>query len=151
MIRVSRGNKGFTLIELLIVVAIIGILAAIAIPAYSGYTTKSKVAGVVHSMGAIKNALLAYYTETGVVPTAAISTAAGNFQTELNITPPDQYATFAIAVNTGVITATFNGTKAVGGGIANTDTMTLAPLLTATPWSWTWGGSANVTQYVPKG
>jgi type IV pilus assembly protein PilA len=150
MIRVSRGSKGFTLIELLIVVAIIGILAAIAIPAYSSYTTKSKVAGVIHSMGAIKNALVAYYVEAGGVPSAAVDDAT-EFQNTLGIVPPGQYASFAVAAATGVITATFNGSSTVGGGIAATDTLTLTPTLTVNPWTWAWGGSAALTPYLPKG
>ena len=66
--KVRRGTKGFTLIELLIVIAIIGILAAIAIPAYTSYTGKAKLAGVIHSIGAIKNAVAAYHVEAGAVP-----------------------------------------------------------------------------------
>ncbi len=68
MLKVHRNSKGFTLIELLIVIAIIGILAAIAIPAYTGYTRKARVQEVVHSMGAVKTAVMAYYTEKSAGP-----------------------------------------------------------------------------------
>ena len=67
MLKVHRNSKGFTLIELLIVIAIIGILAAIAIPAYTGYTRKARVQEVIHSMGAVKTAVMAYYTEKSAV------------------------------------------------------------------------------------
>jgi type IV pilus assembly protein PilA len=150
--KVARGSKGFTLIELLIVVAIIGILAAIAIPAYTGYTAKSKVAGVVHTMGAIKNALLAYTNETGVINATAISgtgTGLTQFGGALNIEPPDQYATFGVGAGDGIITATLKGN--IGGGTVAGDTMTLTADMTQTPWKWTWaGGNATVQQYVPK-
>ncbi|MBP8625691.1 MAG: prepilin-type N-terminal cleavage/methylation domain-containing protein, partial [Syntrophorhabdales bacterium] len=76
MFKVQRNSKGFTLIELLIVIAIIGILAAIAIPAYTGYTKKSKLSGVVNSMGAVKNAMIAYYTENGSTTFPACADAA---------------------------------------------------------------------------
>ena len=111
MMKVSRGSKGFTLIELLIVVAIIGILAAIAIPAYTGYTAKAKVTGVVNAMGAIKNSLLAYYTESGTMP--ATTTGQAAIATQYGVTPPTQYATdlgWVVtydAANQAVITAVF--------------------------------------------
>ncbi|MBP6940579.1 MAG: prepilin-type N-terminal cleavage/methylation domain-containing protein, partial [Syntrophorhabdaceae bacterium] len=89
MLKIQRNSKGFTLIELLIVIAIIGILAAIAIPAYTGYTKKSKVGGVVHALGGVKTAAAAYYTEKGRVDSLALATAdiAGN----LGVTVPSQY------------------------------------------------------------
>jgi type IV pilus assembly protein PilA len=98
-------QKGFTLIELMIVVAIIAILAAIALPAYQDYTIRSQVSeGSVLADGA-KTALAEYYTNKGSFPLTNLSAGlagsasiAGNYVTGLN------------AVS-GVITATY-GNKA---------------------------------------
>ena len=60
-------QKGFTLIELMIVVAIIGILAAIAIPAYTDYTIKSRVSEGASLSGVYRTAMDVYYSENGVL------------------------------------------------------------------------------------
>ena len=61
----TRMQKGFTLIELMIVVAIIGILAAVAIPQYQDYTVKAKLSKVSGFAQPIKTALALYYQEVG--------------------------------------------------------------------------------------
>jgi type IV pilus assembly protein PilA len=61
-------QKGFTLIELMIVVAIIGILAAIAIPAYQDYTIRSQVTEGLNLAGAVKAAVAETYADRGVFP-----------------------------------------------------------------------------------
>ncbi len=71
----SKDQAGFTLIELMIVVAIIGILAAIAIPAYQNYTIRAQVSeGLVHASRA-KSAVSDYFMDRGVWP--ANNAAAG--------------------------------------------------------------------------
>lgn len=61
-------QKGFTLIELMIVVVIIGILAAIAIPAYQNYTTRAQVSEALTMASVYKGELLAVYSESGKCP-----------------------------------------------------------------------------------
>lgn len=63
-----NAQKGFTLIELMIVVAIIGILAAIAIPAYQDYTVRSQVTEGLNMAGGVKTAVNDYYTDVGDWP-----------------------------------------------------------------------------------
>ena len=64
----KKVQQGFTLIELMIVVAIIGILAAIAIPAYQDYTIRSKVTELVNAAGVCKTGVAEFYQSKGKMP-----------------------------------------------------------------------------------
>ena len=66
----KRIQQGFTLIELMIVVAIIGILAAIALPAYQDYTIRSKVSEVILAASGTKTSVAEWYQSKGVLPAA---------------------------------------------------------------------------------
>lgn len=148
MLKVHRNSKGFTLIELLIVIAIIGILAAIAIPAYTGYTRKARVQEIVHSMGAVKTAVMAYYTEKSAGPLNGGSATA--IRDNLGVDIPVKYLTSMVvtAVDAGGvgsrITATLN--NVIGG-----DTNGTQAILSSddTYKNWTWTGSLPA-QYMPK-
>jgi len=69
----KRTQQGFTLIELMIVVAIVGILAAIAIPAYQDYIARSKVSEALASLAEAKTSVAEYYSTNGTLATSATS------------------------------------------------------------------------------
>lgn len=69
----KKVQQGFTLIELMIVVAIIGILAAVALPAYQDYTVRAKMSEVIGLAAAAKTSISEYYVSMGRMPTGADS------------------------------------------------------------------------------
>ncbi len=102
-------QKGFTLIELMIVVAIIGILAAVALPAYQDYTTRAKVSEVVLAASAERTNLAEIVAANGVgfPPTASYTATAQQSKYVASIT----YA--SSASNTGTIEVTARGDTAI--------------------------------------
>jgi prepilin-type N-terminal cleavage/methylation domain-containing protein len=74
MVKMANDKKGFTLIELMIVVAIVGILAAISIPAYIQYTIKAKLSEVTMAMDALAQAATEYHATVGCFPAASYQT-----------------------------------------------------------------------------
>jgi type IV pilus assembly protein PilA len=95
-------QKGFTLIELMIVVAIIGILAAIAIPAYQDYTVRSKVTEMINAAGVCKTSVAEYYQSLGSMPGNTTQAGCSNIGTANTAAP--------VVAATGEVQITASGT-----------------------------------------
>lgn len=123
-IQMNHGQKGFTLIELMIVVAIIGILAAIAIPQYQDYTARTQVSRVVGEVSSLKTAIEEELMR-GADPSAVDTTVApvpASAAAELGWTGSDLLGTaLAISIDStgvGQVTAILDGN--VASGLRNT-------------------------------
>src|SRR5690554_3490109 len=133
-----KMQQGFTLIELMIVVAIIGILAAIAIPAYQDYTARSQMSEAMSLASGVRTAVSETFQATGSLPT---SNALAGVAPAGSITGT-YVAQVAVGAN-GVITATLNGAAPVVERIRSA-TLTLTPDITSGgSIEWLCGGSAD--------
>jgi type IV pilus assembly protein PilA len=123
----KQVQKGFTLIELMIVVAIIGILAAIAIPAYQDYTIRSQVTEGLNLAGAVKASVAEFYAQNGTWP--ATLTELGNDPAN----PPSGKYVSSVLVDNGTINITYsnqNGFQANAN--IDGDVLSLRPTISGT-------------------
>lgn len=131
-------QKGFTLIELMIVVAIVGILAAIALPAYQDYTVRARVSEALASAGACKTQVTEFQQAKAALPdtsNAGCSTA-------------DTKYALAPTVAGGIITVTLSAATDLAGAASTNLLLTPVPATGAAITSWTCTGTMP-SKYLP--
>ena len=135
----KRVQQGFTLIELMIVVAIVGILAAIALPAYQDYVVRSKMSEAVAAIAACKTSVSEYLSTKGSVPGSAAAAGCSTLGT--------QYVVAGGGWTGSLIQYQSQNTGASGGEC----TLTLTPSVSGVDilgWRGSFSGCAS--KYVPS-
>jgi type IV pilus assembly protein PilA len=142
-------QKGFTLIELMIVVAIIGILAAIAIPAYQDYTVRAKVTELVNGMTAAKASVSEFWITNGSMPSDA---AAAGISTTLDSKYVNSIVYERVTATSARVQATAKA--AIGGSVVAGQRVQLFASATGNRVDWdcargTGGAGAILDKYLP--
>jgi len=142
----KNTQQGFTLIELMIVIAIVGILAAVAMPAYNDYTVRAKVGNGMHMAEAAKIKIMEHYTDEGVLPGTSDAAMVATV-----LAMKDQTAELTLE-DLGVLRVTYKGANA--GAFLNS---TIPKSLTFSPnagvsglVTWTCVSTDLKQKYLPK-
>jgi type IV pilus assembly protein PilA len=139
-------QKGFTLIELMIVVAIIGILAAVALPAYQDYTARAQVSEGFTMTGGQKTTIAEYGQTNGIYP------GTGTTPTNAAMAVVGKYADSAVTADTGVITITMKAAGIAATGVAGKTVILTPPALNTNPTAFvfTCTSTTMAAKYLPK-
>ena len=129
-------QKGFTLIELMIVVAIIGILAAIALPAYQDYTIRSKVSELILAASAARTAITEKYQA---------DQDAANMGSGTSITPFGKILGATVNATGSVVITGSSAPTSIGTAV----TVTLSPTVNTAAGTLTWSCTGAPTRYMP--
>ena len=119
----KKVQQGFTLIELMIVVAIIGILAAVALPAYQDYTQKARVSEIVLAASQCRTSI----SETYQTANAGAAPGANGWGCNEGVANPTQFVASVTTDGNGVITVTASNNASLDAAIRGT-TITLTPV-----------------------
>ena len=128
----KRVQQGFTLIELMIVVAIIGILAAVAIPQYNNYVSRSRAASALAELASVRSAIALCVQETGTL------TGCSGGTNGITAPPVTRNITVVTSVTNGIITVTTGATNAANANL----TIVLTPSVSGSNLVWTNGGTS---------